>query len=196
MKNVKNISRAVEVLKEGGVVIFPTDTVWGVGAIVSSKKGVEKLYEIKKRESHKPTVILVSNIDMANKYGVISEDARRLAEKYWPGALTIIMKARENKVPALVRGGRKTVGLRVGDSVVVQELIEGVGEGIVAGSANFAGKRAPERKGELDERLVNQVNLVVEGKTGRQAASTVVDTTVRPWQVLRQGPVKLEVRGD
>ena len=178
---MSNLDRGVEILKRGGVVIFPTDTVWGIGVAADNQKAKEKLYKIKKREKNKPTAVLVADLKQAEGFGVFDKQAKEVAQKYWPGALTIVVSGKD--------GG--TVGLRASDHPVAQELCRRIG-GILAGSANFAGKEAPQRREDLDEDLVKLVDMVVEGECDGQEASTVVDTTVEPWRVVRQGPVKLQ----
>ncbi len=174
-----SIDKAVEVLKAGGVIIFPTDTVWGMGVAADNLAAIKKFYEIKKREVNKPTAILVASLEQAEKVGQFSETTRDLAKKYWPGALTIVVPSKD--------GG--TVGLRVPDWPLVQELCKKLGSGIMAGSANFGGQSPPMRRVEIDESLMRLVGLVMEGECGGQPASTVVDTTVQPWKIIRQGPV-------
>lgn len=170
--------RAVEVLKSGGVIIFPTDTVWGMGVAADNPAAVKKFYQIKRREKDKPTATLVADLAQAKKWGQFSKKTRQLAGNYWPGALTII-------VPSKTEG---TLGLRVPNHMVIQELCRQVG-GILAGSANFAGEPAPQRRAKIKRELGNKVDLVMEGECGGQPASTVVDTTVEPWRVIRQGTV-------
>ena len=173
-----NIDKAVEILRSGGVIIFPTDTVWGMGVAADNPAAIKKFYKIKKREKNKPTAILVADWAQAEKLGEFDEETRQLAGRHWPGALTIVVPAK----------GGETVGLRVPNHAVTQELCRQV-EGILAGSANFTGESAPKRKEELDPELVKLVDLVVDGECGHQPASTVVDTTVEPWRIIRQGTV-------
>ena len=179
------ISRAVEVLKNGGIIIFPTDTVWGIGVAADNKAAIKKFYEIKKRGSNKPTAILVASLEQALKLGQFSNEARKVAERYWPGALTLVVQAED--------GG--TIGLRVPKFKLVQELCRRLGGGILAGSANFAGEEAPTKRENLNLELVKLVDMVVEGpfdSAQGKPASTVVDTTVEPWKILRQGSVEVE----
>jgi L-threonylcarbamoyladenylate synthase len=191
MENVQ-YKRAVEVLKKGGVVVFPTDTVWGVGALVSSKEGVEKLYRVKKRRKDKPTAILVSDVSMANKYGVMKKEAWNLAEKNWPGGLTLVVKAKGDMMLKKIRGDEETVGLRAPDHRIVQELLKELGEGIVTASANFPGKKAPKSFDELDEEFVSQADLIVDGEAGEGVASTVVKISGEELRILRQGGVVIQ----
>jgi len=188
----KKIEKAVEILKRGGVVVFPTDTVWGIGASVESNKGMKKLYRIKKRERQKPTALLVADVKMAERYGVIKGKAKELVKSHWPGALTLVVKAKR-KVPDIIQKNGK-VGLRVTDSGMVNELCSELNGGIVAGSANFAGEALPKKKNEIDIGLVEKVDLVMDGKVGGGEASTVVEVVEDKIKVLRQGSI--EVKSD
>ncbi len=175
------MEEAVKTLKAGGVIIFPTDTVWGLGVAADNPVAVKKFYLIKRREANKPTAVLVADLEQAEKLGQFSEKTRQLATKYWPGALTIVVKGRREK----------TIGLRVPDFPLVQELCRRLGSGIMAGSANYTGKLAPLKRGEISRKLSSQVDLVMAGECGGGLASTVVDTTVKPWKLLRQGPIQI-----
>jgi L-threonylcarbamoyladenylate synthase len=179
------ISKVVEVLKNGGVVIFPTDTVWGMGVAADNPAAIKKFYKIKKREPNKPTAVLIADLAQAEELGEFDDEVREVAKKYWPGALTLVIPGK----------GDGTIGLRVPDWPLVQELCRKLGAGILAGSANFAGEGAPVKREELNPELVKLVDWVmppVAEAMGGQPASTVVDTTTRPWKILRQGAIKVE----
>lgn len=175
-----SIDKAVKILKAGGVIIFPTDTVWGMGVAADNPAAIKKFYEIKRREKGKPTAILAADLGQAERWGEFDDKARKIAEKFWPGALTLIVSNRKTG----------NVGLRVPNYPIIQELCQRVG-GILAGSANFAGERAPQRREEISRELGSQVDLVMppvaEAMGGKP--STVIDTTVKPWRVIRQGTV-------
>jgi L-threonylcarbamoyladenylate synthase len=188
-KLVHPISIAAETLKSGGVIIFPTDTVWGIGAWAGSSSGIEKLYRIKNRPGDKPTAMLIKDQHQAKQYGVFSAEASRLAVKYWPGALTVVVAATP-AVPQEIRGEKGTVGLRVPDNTDIQALCEVLGGGIVTGSANFSGLPAPKNRQEIDQKLIDATDYLLEGESQGQPASTVVDTTTNPAIILRQGPIK------
>lgn len=185
------IAGAMQVLVSGGVVVFPTDTVWGIGVHVENEAAIEKLYRIKKRDVIKPTAVLVGSFEQARTLGRFSRKAKELAERYWPGALTLVVGATP-VVPRAILGEDKTVGLRVPNFQLVQDMCLALGSGIVTASANFAGKNAPKTRADLDPVLVKLANFVFEGvEAGGQQASTVVDVTGEGLTVLREGPVKL-----
>lgn len=187
----EEIKKAIEVLKSGGVIVFPTDTVWGVGAAISSQQGIEKLYQVKGREENKPTAVLVTDVNMANRYGVMDKKAWELASRFWPGGLTLVVKTKGNKVPKSVLGGRETVGLRAPNHPLIQELVKQLGEGLVATSANFAGEATPHDKSQIKSSFLEQIDLILEGEGGRGEASTVVDVSKGQVVVLRQGKIRV-----
>src|SRR3990167_257366 len=110
---MNSLDKAIDVMKQGGIVIFPTDTAFGIGCRMDDEKAVAKLFKIKKRPSDKAVPVLFENVPMVDEY-VLPYDAsiKRLMREYWPGALTIILPCRTSKVPSLVRGGGKTLGVR------------------------------------------------------------------------------------
>lgn len=191
MEISRDLDRATTIMKDGGVVVFPTDTVWGVGALMSSKEGVEKFYKVKGRGSNKPSQVLVGNMEVAERYGAFDERVKELTKKYWPGALTLVVKAKVAAVPELVRGGRDKVGLRMPKHRRLLELLEKLDEGVVASSANAAGGEAPKGLDEIDEDWLGRVDLVVEGEALEEAVSSVVDVTGEEMVVLRQGGVDI-----
>lgn len=188
---MSKVEKAVEVLNDGGVVVFPTDTVWGVGASVASSKGIEALYRVKGRDEFKPTAILVSGMHMAEKYGVFDQRGWSLAMRYWPGAVTLIVEARVENVPMKLRAGGDSVGLRVPDHKLCVEVIERLGQGVAASSANFAGGIAPSNKKMIDPLFLNKVDLIIEGEAGNKSSSTVIDTRLDELAILRRGDVKI-----
>lgn len=192
-----DIDKAVKILKEGGVVIFPTDTAFGIGCRIDDEKAVDRLFEIRKRPETQPTSILVSSIKMAQDYlKPISSDVRRkLMEKYWPGGLTIVLSCKIEKVPSLVRGTGSTLGVRMPNHKTALELIKGTGVPILGPSANFHGEKTPYSLADLDKKLVKLVDYVLSGETSSlHQPSTVIDCSVKPWKILREGAVKLKIK--
>jgi L-threonylcarbamoyladenylate synthase len=197
MVNQDVIDESVKVLSQGGVVIFPADTVWGIGVAINQMNALSRLYEIKGRSSDKPTAVLVNGLPMAMKLGAFSHKALELARRHWPGGLTIVVRARRGAVPQIVQAGKGTVGLRVPKHELTLKIITRLGAGIVAGSANFAGAEAPRRFGMIDQKLLDAVDYVVKApletvtEVEKLMPSTVIDTTKSPFEILRQGGVKI-----
>ena len=186
-----NVVEAGQVLGDGGVVLVPTDTVWGVAASIESIKGIEKLYRVKNREDGKPTAVLVSDREMAWMYGEYNDKADELMEKHWPGGLTVVVGAKETLVPEIILGNTSSVGLRAPDNRAIQELLAEIGVGIVASSANFAGEHPARNRSELDPKLVELVDGMLEGEAGGLEPSTVVEVKSGNMQTLRKGSVKV-----
>lgn len=191
----KEIRKAIEVFKNGGIVIFPTDTAIGIGCRMDDEKAVEKLFKIRKRPENKPMLALVNSIEMAKNYLLhIPKNVQdKLISAYWPGKLTIILKCNTGKVPFLVRGGGNTLGVRLPNNPTLLALISAVGAPIVAPSANFNGEKTPYSFGDLNPELVKKADYVLDGKVGLEKnVSTVVDCTATPWKIIRKGAIRIQ----
>lgn len=179
---------ASEVLKQGGIVIFPTDTVFGIGCIISDTKAIKRLYKIKERSEKTPTLLLVKNLEQAKEYAIFNYLSRELARKFWPGPLTIVMKARSN-VPKQILGKEQTVGLRIPKHAIIRRLLKLVGEPMLAPSANFHGTKTPGSISEIDKRLANLVDFVLEFEGGSSLPSTIIEATEDYHRIIRSGAI-------
>jgi len=190
----KNIEEAIKFFKDGRIVIFPTDTAIGIGCRIDSEKSIKRLLKIRKRPKNKPLLVLVNSIEMAEKYLFpISEEVKnKLIKIYWPGKLTIILKCNPNKVLFPVRDKRNTLGVRFPNNPILLKLIEEVGVPIVAPSANFSGEKTPFEFKDLNPDLVKKVDFILNEEIGSgRDISTVIDCTVEPWKIVRQGATKI-----
>jgi L-threonylcarbamoyladenylate synthase len=190
------IDQAVKILNQGGIVIFPTDTAFGIGCRIDNENSVQKLFKIRKRPESQAVPVLVSSLEMAKKYidgGIPEKVVQDLVNPYWPDALTIILKANKDKVPSLVRGGGETIGIRMPNNQTILEVIKKVGVPILGPSANFHGEETPFDFDDLDSNLVSLVDYVVQGECSVKSASTVIDCTQNPWKVLRQGAINVNI---
>ncbi len=188
------IQKAIDVLINGGIVIYPTDTAFGIGCRMDDHIAVDRLFTIRKRPLTQATPVLVSLEDMALAYYLNPpEIVRRLIKQYWPGALTIIAKCKKELVYSPIRGGRETIGLRMPNHETALAIIRGVGVPILGPSANFHGQPTPYRSEDLDPELVKQVDYVVPGTCPVGNVSTVVDCSVEPYRIVRQGAMLLEL---
>lgn len=187
------INLAASVLREGGVVVFPTETVYGIGAAATSWCGPCELFDIKVRPLDKPLPWLVENAQDLERYGdAVPEYAVRLADAFWPGGLTLVVDASE-LVGADFRDERGTIALRSPDHEVVQELIRASGSPIAATSANTSGRPPAQAFGQLEERIIAAADVVLDGgEAVVGVASTVVDCTGPDPVVLREGPITKE----
>lgn len=188
-----HVLKAVEVLKNGGIVTFPTDTAFGIGCVIDNEEAVKRLFKIRKRPPTQATPVLVDTVKMAQDYlePISQEVIDKLIEPYWPGALTIVLEAKIDKVPKLVRGSTLTLGVRIPNHPVARSIIRNVGKPILGPSANFHGKKTPYSFEELDPELVKLVDYVVPGECAVKNASTVIDCSTTPWKVLREGHINL-----
>ena len=188
------LDEAVGVIKKGGIVIFPTDTAIGIGCRMDDDKALRRLVEIRKRPKNKPLLILVNSVEMAEKYllPIPQKVKNELIKPYWPGKLTIILKCDPKKVSIPVRNEKNTLGVRFPKNKILLELINRVSVPIVAPSANFSGEKTPFRFEDLNPELVRKVDYVLNEKTSLEKdVSTVIDCTVKPWKIIREGSTKI-----
>jgi L-threonylcarbamoyladenylate synthase len=187
-----DLEKAAEILKNGGIVIFPTDTAFGIGCRIDNEGAIEKLIKIRGRKENQPFPVLVSSLEMAKKYlKSFSRDVKNLTDKYWPGGLTVVLDCREELVNPVIRGNGKTLGVRMPDHETTLRLIDKVGVPIIGSSANFSKGNTPFSLDEVDRKLLKLVDFVLEGKTKNKDSSTVVDCTGKQWKILRQGVVNV-----
>ncbi len=183
---------AIEVFKNGGIVIYPTDTAFGIGCRIDNRKAVDRLFAIRKRPVTQAMPVLVSSISQALPYlDSPSDIVRHLMKTYWPGALTIITPCKINTIYSPIRGGGKTIGIRIPDHPDIRSVIAAVGVPILGPSANIHGEKTPYAFEDLDPVLTKQVDYVLRGTCKEKNASTVVDCTVDPFRIVRQGAVRL-----
>jgi len=188
----RNLEKAIRVAKKGGIIIFPTDTAFGIGCKIDSPASIERLFKIRNRSSQKAVPVLASSIKMVEEYALqIDPATRRLMKKYWPGGVTIILKCKKEKIPLLARGGGDTIGIRIPGNRTALLLIRKVGVPILAPSANFSGGKTPFRASDINIKLARLVDFFLAGRCKMKEASTVIDVTKKPWKVLRQGAVRL-----
>lgn len=184
----EKIKQAIEVLKQGGIVIFPTDTAFGIGCRMDLERSVKKLFEIRKRPLNKATPVLFDTIERIREFVLpFGKDVEQLMFDYWPGALTLILRCNRAKVPILVRGGGETLGVRIPDHDVPLGLIAGTNVPILGPSANFSGESTPFGLSEVNKELIKKVDFVLEGDTKLKGVSTVIDCSGSKWNILRQG---------
>lgn len=179
---LKDLKKAATILKNGGVVIFPTDTVYGIGCRFDDKEAIDRIYQIKGTPKDKPFPVLVSNISQVKKLAIITKVGQKLIDKYWSGALTIILPSRNKS---------RKIGFRMPDSEMIRTLIDKVGVPIIGTSANSSGQKAAKSFKDLDPKFVRLVDYVVKGICQGGIESTVVDATKDPPEILRKGAVSV-----
>ena len=193
MESLRNkISKAVKVLKEGGVVVFPTETAFGVGCRIDDRKAVRRLMELKRRPKKKPFLALAADFQMVRKYWrELPVKVKDLAKKFWPGPLTIIYFCQKRLVPVEVRGEGATLGIRVPGYELSRSLVKLVGVPILAPSANFLGEPAPFKIKEVNLRFLKKVDFFLKEKCGGFISpSTIINCAQKPFTILRKGAIK------
>jgi len=182
------IEFAATLLRDGGLVAFPTETVYGIGANFLDKKAIERLYEIKKRPLDKPFTIHISTIDMIGRMGCeISPLADHLIKKFWPGPLTIVLKRTD---PRPRRSGNGTLAFRMPRNTVAKDLISKSGVPLAVPSANISGEKSPTEAAEVLDRLDGKIDLILDsGKTEFGRESTIIDASTPSYRILRKGAI-------
>lgn len=188
---ITDTGRAAAILRAGGIVAIPTETVYGLAAVATDTAAVRRVFAAKGRPADHPLIVHVSDTAMASRYGLMTDDALALAGAHWPGPLTLLLE-RTPLVDDVVTGGRDTVAVRVPDHPMALEVIRSLGEGLVAPSANRFGHVSPTGAAHVLDDLDGMIDAVLDGGSCRVGVeSTIVDCTAE-LQVLRPGAVTAE----
>ena len=183
------VRRAAEILRAGGLVAFPTETVYGLGADASNPKAVARLFAVKGRPADHPVIVHFASQEEAFKWGIATPAARALAKAFWPGPLTLILK-RTDQAKDFVTGGQPSVGVRVPSHPIAQQLLKAFGGGVAAPSANRFGRVSPTTAAHVREDLGKDVDLVLDGgPTEVGIESTIVDASGTKVSILRPGRI-------
>ncbi|MCX6743375.1 MAG: L-threonylcarbamoyladenylate synthase [Candidatus Parcubacteria bacterium] len=182
----EKIQRVVAVLQAGGIIVYPTDTIYGLGCDIFNKDAVKKIYQLKKREAKKPLSIICADLKHVAQYAIISNPAFRLMKKVLPGPFTFILKAR-NKVPSTIIAKNKTVGIRIPNNQICLQIVENLGHPIITTSLNISGEEVMASPAQLSKELSNKIDLIIDIGSLPQEPSTVIDLTSGKPFVLRQG---------
>jgi L-threonylcarbamoyladenylate synthase len=185
--------QAVDVLRKGGTVAFPTETVYGLGADASNADAVKKVFIAKGRPSDNPLIVHIASLkNCANYAEIVPDKGITLAKKFWPGPLTLILKKKKG-VPDIVTAKLDTVALRVPAHPIALKLLEIFGGGIVGPSANISGRPSPTSAEHVYNDLNGKIDVIIDaGSTAVGIESTVLDLTVDPPAVLRYGGISPE----
>jgi len=186
-----SVSRAVKIVRGGGLVIFPTDTVYGIGCDPLNDRAVGRLFQVKQRSS-KPVSVLCSSLERAGALVVLKGKALDLATAHWPGALTIVAPLRV-QVPQLLNQGLPNLGVRVPNHPGVLKLIDLCGGWLTGTSANLSGRPSARTAWEAATQLGDSVDLVLDGGPLSGTESTVVQVVDNTVAILRTGPVGVGV---
>ena len=187
------INSAIAMLRSGGLVAFPTETVYGLGADALKADAVKKVFEAKGRPSDNPLIVHVASLEIAWHFmAEISDKGLQLAKRFWPGPLTLVVKRKSN-VPDIVTAGLDTVAIRIPNHPITLELLKRFEGGIVGPSANISGRPSPTSAEHVYHDLNEKIDIIMDaGPTKIGMESTVIDVTINPPVILRIGGLSRE----
>jgi len=180
------IRQVAELLEQGGVIAYPTDTTYGIGCSIFNKKALERIYQIKQREKKKPFSFICADLSEIAKYARVSNYAFRIMKRHLPGPYTFVMDA-TSIVPGLLLTKQKTVGIRMPDNRICLALVQALGHPIVTTSANRSGEEPIGDPFLVDEEMGNQLDVVIDGGMLTADVSSVVSLIHDTPEVLREG---------
>lgn len=184
------LSRAAEILAEGGIIAYPTETFYGLGADATNEKAIRKIYELKGRNFNNPLSVIIAGEE--NLYPLVSEVpacALKLMHSFWPGPLTIIFKASAGVSPLLTAGTGK-IGVRISSHAGATVIVQKLGQPLTATSANLSGAPECSTAVEVISQIGNKIETIVDlGETAGGKSSTIIDVTANPPQILREGAI-------
>ncbi|WP_196001685.1 L-threonylcarbamoyladenylate synthase [Clostridium sp. 1001271B_151109_B4] len=191
--DIKFIEEAGTIIRNGGTVAFPTETVYGLGANALDEEAVKKIFIAKGRPQDNPLIVHVCSKDISELVKEVPEIAQRMIDKFWPGPLTIILE-KNDIIPNMTSANLNTVGIRMPSSEIALKLIELSKRPIAAPSANISGRPSPTEVERCVEDLSGKVNYIIGGESSDIGVeSTIIDCTVNPPLVLRPGGITLEM---
>ncbi len=184
------IASAADIIRSGGLVVYPTETVYGLGADARLNNAVSSVFQIKARPIENPITVAVSSLKMAEEFTVLNKLPEMVLREMLPGPLTVILLAKKSKVSELLMGGTGKIGIRIPDHPLAVKLIETVGGPITATSANISGEPAPTTVNGALKQLGKKVDLILDaGRCKLGKPSTVVDLSSGKLKILRKGPI-------
>lgn len=191
-----NIDKIVDVINDGGLVISPTDTVYGIMADSLNEEAIKRVFSVKKRDISKPLILLMNSIDMIYEYtSDINELEKELICKYHPGLLTIILK-KNNKVSNLITGGLDTVGIRIPNNNDLLSIIEILNRPVISTSANISGSEVITNIWMIEDELKENIDYIEDGGEVSNFYSTIVLVDDGKIKILREGKLANQIRSD
>ena len=181
-------------IKKGSLIIYPTDTVYGLGAIVTNEQSINNVYLAKSRSFSSPLIALLSSVDKVEEVAYVSDKnlLKKLAKAFWPGALTVILKRKEH-IPSIMVSGGDTIGVRIPNLDLAIKIIDLAGGILATTSANISGEATPKSYDELSEAIKSKVDILIDsGECKLGEASTIIDLTSDVPKILRKGAISIE----
>jgi L-threonylcarbamoyladenylate synthase len=189
-KELNEIANAVGIIKQGGLVIYPTETYYGIGADALNPDAVKRIFKLKGRTDKKPLPLIISDKKMLDLLGAeINEISSCLIDSFWPGPLTILFRVK-NKLPDGVVSVDKKVAVRISSNPIAFKIADLLGGPITATSANLSGGPSPDNISDISDELIESVDAVIDfGKLPGSGGSTIVDATISPVRIIREGAI-------
>ena len=181
-------------IKKGSLIIYPTDTVYGLGAVITNEQSINNVYLAKSRSFSSPLIALLSSVDKVEEVAYVSDKnlLKKLAKAFWPGALTVILKRKEH-IPSIMVSGGDTIGVRIPNLDLAIKIIDLAGGILATTSANISGEATPKSYDELSEAIKSKVDILIDsGKCKLGEASTIIDLTSDVPKILRKGAISIE----
>ena len=183
----------IKILIAGGLLAFPTDTVFGLGCMMD-EEAMAKIYKVKGRSFTKPLPMMCNGLSMIEDYAITDETSRRIVSRFTPGALTIVFRKKE-EVPDFITNGLKTIGIRIPDDPFILDLITALGKPLMVTSANLSGEASLRQWKDVYERFHGKIDAIVCEDALADNASTIIDVSGTEIQVLREGQISInEIR--
>ena len=180
------IRRAVEILRGGGIIIYPTDTVYGMGCDLFNKKGIERIYEIQRRDRKQPLSFICADLKDISRYARVSDDAYKIMKRLLPGPYTFILEA-SRLVPKIILPKRQTTGIRVPDNRICQALVTEMGSPVISTSVKDGGGELLSDPRIIEELFGKRVDIIIDGGIIAAAPSSVVSLLAEGIEVVRAG---------
>ena len=192
--NNDELEEVAEIIRNGGVVIFPTETVYGIGGNALNTETIKKIYEVKKRPSSKPLSILVKDKDEIGKYAQItSEIEKKIIDNFMPGPITLVLKKKENIIPEIVTAGNDTIGVRIPNNNIIAQVLKSCSLPIAAPSANISGQPSSTKLEDVIDDFNGKVDAMIDGgECTEKVSSTVVQVVDGKVRILREGVITIE----
>jgi len=180
------IKQVVECLKRGGVIIYPTDTTYGIGCDIYNRKAIKRIFQIKQRDQRKPFSFICNDLAEISTYAQVSNFAFKIIKRHLPGAYTFVLDATKI-VPESLSTKQKTVGIRMPENAICKAIVAELGNPLVTTSANTSGEDTPQDPRDIQENMGQLVDFVIDGGISMDGASTVISLLNDKTDILRQG---------
>ena len=180
------IKQVVECLKQGGVIIYPTDTTYGIGCDIFNRKGIKQIFQIKQRDKRKPFSFICNDLAEISNYAQVSNFAFKVMKRHLPGAFTFVLDATK-VVPDSLSTKQKTVGVRIPENEISRAIVRELGSPLVTTSANTSGEDTPQDPLDIQDQMGQMVDFVIDGGISMGESSSVISLLDDKVQILRQG---------